>query len=167
MPQVAEQYEEKSEEITRTDSPECIASPESISIPLRDDLLHSAGHIVDIPTANTEPSNLPFTRSKTIDVPRPRVAGLKSPLPSAPPSAVPSSTPGTEEEAMLEELKVWGFAENPVCVVDIQGREECVRMARVLVLVLVDELASLIRLRLQRDANRRSHRPACPKILAR
>lgn len=43
---------------------------------------------------------------------------------------------------MLEDLKVWGFAEERVCVVDVVGREECVRMARVLVLVLVDELVS-------------------------
>ena len=113
MPQVLEQHEEKGDEIQRTDSPECIASPESISIPLPTDGLQSAGphpgHIVDTP--NHEPPSNPWSaRSKTMDAPRPRVAGLKTPLSAAPPSAVPSLAPGvTDEEAMLEELRVWGF----------------------------------------------------------
>ncbi|KAJ9106683.1 hypothetical protein QFC20_004014 [Naganishia adeliensis] len=147
MPHVVEQHE-KGEEIQRTDSPECIASPEPITSPLPpSDNAHpsapSSANIVNVPTANTDTG--PWSaRSKIIDVPRPRVAGLKSPLPSAPPSAAISSAPGMiDEDAMLEDLKVWGFAEERVCVVDVVGREECVRMARVLVLVLVDELNGL------------------------
>lgn len=100
----------------------------------------TSANIVNPPTANTDTG--PWSaRSKTIDVPRPRVAGLKSPLPSAPASAALPSVPGVvDEDAMLDELKGWGFAEERGCVVDVVGREECVAMARVLLLVLIDEL---------------------------
>lgn len=141
MPQVAEQ-QHQGEEIQRTDSPECIASPESITAPLPSDVPQSA-NMVHIPSANADAD--PWSaRSKTIDVPRPRVAGLKSPLPSAPVSAAPSVP--VDEEAVLEELKAWGFAEEKVCEVEIRGREECVRAAGGLVLVLMDELVSWLRI---------------------
>jgi hypothetical protein len=73
MPQVAEHdgNGHQGEEIQRTDSPECIASPESVGALLPPDASH--------PTAMESPN--PWNpRSKTIDVPRPRIAGLKSPL---------------------------------------------------------------------------------------
>ncbi|KAI5450312.1 hypothetical protein NCC49_003223 [Naganishia albida] len=98
---------------------------------------------LDVPSANNADAGPWSARSKTIDVPRPRIAGLKSPLPSAPTSAPPSVPGVADEEAVLEELKAWGFAEEKVCEVELTGREECVGMARVLVLVLMDELNGL------------------------
>jgi hypothetical protein len=134
MPQVAEHdgNGHQGEEIQRTDSPECIASPESVGALLPPDVSHPAV---------MESANPWNARSKTIDVPRPRIAGLRSPLSATPPSA--AAPPGVVDgDAMLEELKHWGFAEDPVVEVVLEGREECARMARLLVLVLVDELVS-------------------------
>lgn len=41
---------------------------------------------------------------------------------------------------MLEQLKVWRFAEGRVCGINIVGREVCVRL--VLVSALIDQLVS-------------------------
>jgi hypothetical protein len=41
---------------------------------------------------------------------------------------------------MLEQLKVWRFAEGRVCAISVVGRELCVRL--VLVSALIDELVS-------------------------
>ncbi|KAJ9112499.1 hypothetical protein QFC22_006246 [Naganishia vaughanmartiniae] len=93
-----------------------------------------------------------------------RVAGLRSPifssgggLPggggagSVPLGMEPSSaafvsggaTNVVDDEEILRDLKEWGFGEEKVCLVTLEGKEENVRAAKVLLLLLIDELSGL------------------------
>ena len=65
------------------------------------------------------------------------MAGIKSPVPAA---AAGGGDTGAENT--IEALLGWGFARPPVCEIVLDGREESVRSARMLVLVLLDELVS-------------------------
>ncbi|KAJ9093514.1 hypothetical protein QFC21_006347 [Naganishia friedmannii] len=94
-----------------------------------------------------------------------RVAGIRSPifpsnvgLPSsggagnAPLGMEPSSVtfvPGggavdaVDEDQILQELKEWGFGEEKVCLVTVEGKEENVKAAKVLLMLLLDELTGM------------------------
>jgi hypothetical protein len=96
---------------------------------------------------------------------QPRVAGIRSPIFSAggglaggnagnvPLGMEPSSAtsvPGggvanaVTEDQILHELKEWGFGEEKLCLVTLEGKEENVRAAKVLLLLLIDQLVSCV-----------------------